>query len=164
MTDFPIVNDKDLDTWRWLSRTRDAVFKARMKELHKHRISARQASMMFVIQSLGKRAIPAEISRWLFRESHSVSEFLIRMEKERLIRKVKDLERRNLVRVEFTEKGRKAFELATRLDSIHKIMSVLSDEERRQLEQCLSKVWYRSLEVLGIEARPPFPPPNKKMW
>jgi rRNA processing protein Gar1 len=74
--------DPHLNSWIWLSRTRDAVFAARRKELHRYDISARQASVMFVIQALGDKATPSEISRWLLREPHSVSEFLQRMEKD----------------------------------------------------------------------------------
>jgi DNA-binding MarR family transcriptional regulator len=79
--------DPHLNSWIWLSRTRDAVFSARRKELHRYAISARQASVMFVIQALGDKATPGEISRWLLREPNSVSEFLKRMEKDGLIKR-----------------------------------------------------------------------------
>lgn len=150
--------DRDLDLWVWLSRTRDAVFKARMRELHKHKITGRQASAMFVIQALGDRATPAEISRWLFREPHSVSEFLNRMERDGLIKKAKDQKRKNVIRVKLTERGLKAHQKTTELESIHNIMSILSDKEGQQLKALLRKLWYGALEELGMPRRLPFPP------
>jgi len=150
--------DPHLNSWIWLSRTRDAVFNARRKELSKYAISARQASVMFVIQALGDKATPGEISRWLLREPNSVSEFLKRMEKDGLIKRSQDPRRRNVMRVKLTEKGIKAHQKTTKLESIHKVMAVLSEEEIGQLVKLLEKVWYRALRNLGIERHPPFPP------
>ena len=59
------------------------------------------------------------------------------MEKQGLVRKVKDLDRKNLVRVVLTEKGREAYYHSTKRESIHQIMSFLSEEERQQLRHCL---------------------------
>ena len=50
-------------------------------------------------QVIGYRVTPAEISRRLLRESHSISQILNRMENKGLVRWVKDLERKNLVRL-----------------------------------------------------------------
>jgi DNA-binding MarR family transcriptional regulator len=150
--------DLHLNSWIWLSRTRDAVFSARRKELHRYAISARQASVMFVIQALGDKATPGEISRWLLREPNSVSEFLKRMEKDGLIKRSPDPRRRNVVRVKLTEKGIKAHQKTTKLESIHKVMAVLSEEEIGQLIKLLEKLWYRALRKLEIDRHPPFPP------
>jgi hypothetical protein len=57
-----------------------------------------------------------------------------------------------------TEKGRKAFQKATKLESIHSIVSTLPEDEMRQLRQLLEKLWYRALKNLRIEKHPPFPP------
>ena len=150
--------DPYLNSWIWLSRTRDAVFSARRKELHRYAISARQASVMFVIQALGDKATPSEISRWLLREPHSVSEFLQRMEKDGLIQRSPDPRRRNVLRIKLTENGMKAFQKVAKLESVHKVMAVLSEEEIGQLVKLLEKVWYRALRNLNIERHPPFPP------
>ena len=149
--------DQDLGLWIWLSRSRDAILRARVKELYKHHVTGRQASVMFVIRALGDKATPAEISRWLLREPQSISEFLNRMERDGLIKKVKDTIRKNIIRVALTEKGLKAHKKSTELKSIHQIMSVLSKKERQQLEVILGKLWYRALNDLEIPRRPPHP-------
>ena len=98
---------------------------------------------MFVIQALGDKATPGEISRWLLRKPNSVSEFLQRMEKDGLIERYQDPRRRNVVRVKLTENGMKAFQKVTKLESIHKVMAVLSEEEIGQLVKLLG-AWVTS--------------------
>ena len=107
MKNIPV--DRDYNLWVLLAHTRQAMFRARQKELREYNISARHAAVLFAIESIGDETTPAEISRWLFREQHSVFEVLRRMEKQGLIRKTKDLDRKNQVRVQLTEKGRETY-------------------------------------------------------
>jgi len=152
-----LSSNEDAALWMWLSRTRDAVFRAREKELRQYNISCIQSTVMMIIEALGDKATPAEISRWAFRESQSVSELLNRMEKEGLVKKVKDLDRRNMVRVVLTEKGLEAYRQTQKYEAVHKVMSSLSATERKQLKNALKKVWDRALEELESGIRPPFP-------
>ena len=87
------------DLWVLLSRTRDAVFKARQKELNQWNISIVQAAVLSALYDVDEKATPAKISRWIFREPQSVSEVLGRMESRGLLRKIKDLAKKNRVRV-----------------------------------------------------------------
>lgn len=112
---------------------------------------------MFVINALGDKATPAEISRWLFRESQSVSGILNRMEKQGLVRRDKDLGKKNLVRVALTEKGREVYGNCTKRESMHRIMASLSGEQRQQLIACLENLRDAALKYLGEEQEMPFP-------
>ena len=151
------LENQDFTSWVTLARTRDAIFRNRVKEFKKYNISARQSSVLMVLNALDDSPTPAEISRWVFREPHSISDFLKRMERDGLIRRVKDLHRKNLIRVKLTEKGREALHNARKMESIHKIMSALSEEEHQQLRNILIKLWDKALEELGIHNRPIFP-------
>jgi DNA-binding MarR family transcriptional regulator len=151
-------SDKDYELSVLLQQTSDAIVRAWDKELSKHGISSVEAAVLFVVQSVGRRAIPMEISRWLFRMPHTVTALLIRMARKGLIRKTKDLDKKNLVRVSLTEKGKQAYDNSISRESIHKILSVLSKEERRQLSSYLVKLRDRALEELRIDYKPPFPP------
>lgn len=144
----------DLDyPWVMLHQARDAIFKVREKELKKYGISATKASVLFNIQAIGYKATPSEIARHLLRESHSVSSILDRMEKQGLVKKVKDLDRKNMVRVYLTDKGQKVYDKAAKRESICEIISCLSDEERRQLISSLKKLRNKALKQLGLEDR-----------
>lgn len=146
--------DKDFGLWLLLIRTKDTIHRARHEELWQVGISSNtEAGILFLVQCLGDRATPAEISRYLFRRSHGISTLISRMEKKGLVRKSKDLARKNLVRVEMTEEGRQAYKCAAKLISIHHIMSSLSEDERRQLSLLLAKLCDKASEELGIDIK-----------
>jgi len=100
-------DDSDQDLWLLLTHTRYAVFRAREKELQRYGVSPEQVGLLFVVQALGPKATPAAISRHIIRQPHTVSALVDRMAKRGLVKKVKDLDRKNLVRVVMTEKGKK---------------------------------------------------------
>ena len=152
-----IWEDEDFKTWLMLGRTRDALIRSRAKDLLVHGLTTRQSTILIVLEKLGDKATPAEISRWAFREAHTISDFLKRMERDGLIRRVKDLKRKNMIRVEITEKGHEAVHNAVKMESIHRIMPVLTEEEHRQLRALLEKLWNKSLEELRIQPKPMFP-------
>ena len=79
------------------------------------------------------------------------------MEKQGLVKKVKDLDRKNLVRITLTEEGHQAYRESIKRESIHRIMSSLSEEERQQLKSSLLKLRDTALEEPQIESKPPYP-------
>lgn len=149
--------DRDYNLWVLLHQTRDATYNAREKELRQYGISPMEAAVLFIIQAIGDEATPAEISRWLFRKQHSVTALLVRMEKRGLVKKTRDLARKNMVRVTITEKGTQAYSNSANRDSIHKTMSTLSEEEHRQLSASLLKVRDVALKEIKIDYELPFP-------
>lgn len=138
--------DPDYNLWGLLSRTRDVIFKARANDLVPIGLTPRQASALLVIAAIGDKATPAEISRRLFREPHSVSGLLKRMERDGLVRQTDDLERKNLIRVTLTEKGQQVLALSKRNESLHRIFSSLSEEQRQQLELILEILLIAAVE------------------
>lgn len=152
----PFTN-RDFETWIILAQTRRAMFSARSKGLLPFGISPRQAALMFMIRALSDKAKPSELARCLFLEPHSTSELLDRTEEKGLTMRVNDLVRKNQVRVGLTEKGREVYNQSVKGEAIHKIMSTLSGKEHQQLRALLQKLWYKSLEELSMERRPPFP-------
>ena len=156
MKDLSSVN-QDYNLWLLLQQVGHAASAARQKELNQYSISNAQVDVLFVIQAIGNKATPAEISRWVFREPHSVSGLLNRMEREGLVRKVKDLDRKNLVRVAITEKGHQVYRQSTKIESIRKVLSSLSKEEQQQLMSCLETLRDKALEELGVKSKPSFP-------
>jgi DNA-binding MarR family transcriptional regulator len=115
-----------------------------------------QAAVLFQVDFIGDEATPAKISRAILRRAHSVSGLLDRMEKDGLIKRAKDMERKNLVRVRLTEKGKKALKNAAKRESIRNIPTVLSSEEHQQLYSLLLKLREKALRETG-SSTPPFP-------
>jgi MarR family transcriptional regulator, organic hydroperoxide resistance regulator len=153
---FYTTEDEDQDLWLLLTHTRYAVFRAREKELQRYGLSPEQASLMFVVMGMGNKATPAALSRYLLRQPHTVSALVDRMAKKGLIKKIKDLERKNLVRVVITEKGQRAYELTTKRGPIHRIMNSLNSEEKKLFSQYLEKIYAEGRKEIGLD-RDKFP-------
>ncbi len=146
---------RDFNLWVLLQNTKDAIYRVRKKELKQYDISTGQARVWFAIYLLGNKATPAEIARNIFREPHSISELLIRMEKSGLIKRVKDL-KNNRIKVVLEEKGyQRLTNQLSHTTSISNIISVLSEEECRQLSIFLNKLQDKALEELGATWKPP---------
>ena len=82
---------------------------------------------------------------------------LIHMEKQGLVKRTKDLDKKNMIRVELTEKGEEALRRSRELKSIHNILSCLSQEEHDNLRGYLEKLRNRALEEPPKARRLPFP-------
>jgi len=146
--------------WQMLSNTCYLINKVRQKELYHRGISLRYSAILHAILRLGTNATPIEIARQSSRERHSISEQISRMEKEGLVKKIRDLKRKNLVRVELTEKGRALFQETVNRESIEFIMSELTWKEQRELWSLLVKLRRRTTEYHGIDGIRLFPPSN----
>jgi len=154
--------DANYGLWTLLLRTRQLMYKARERELHKCGISPLSSGVLLTVLRLGEEATPSRISRDLFLEPHSISEHLKRMEKEGLVRRVKDLERKNLVRVELTPKGVKSYNESCARESIDTMMSVLTSREQMELWRILSKLRGAALKYTGMKMKEAdlYPPSN----
>lgn len=152
-----LFTDKDYVLWVLLVQARDAIFRLRQRELKPHAISLQEAAILFLAWFLGNRATPSELSRWVLRKHHTILGILSRMEKKGLIKKVKGLSGKNRVEVTLTEKGEQAFNRSLDIDCIHRIMSSLSGEERRQLALYLETLRDMALGELGETLKPPYP-------
>ncbi len=148
---FFTAEDEDQDLWLLLTHARYAVFRAREKELQRYGISPEQASLLFVVQAMGNKATPAALSRYLLRQPHTVSALVDRMARRGLLKKVKDLDRKNLVRVVITEKGQKAYELSTKRGPIHRIMNTLNQEEKKDFRDYLERIFSKARKEIGMD-------------
>ena len=146
------------ELWLLLNRTRHLIFKARQREVKEYGISMRNAGILHTIFRLGKQASPGKIARETFLEPHSVSATLSRMQTRGLVKKVKDLERKNLIRIEMTEEGYEVYRKSLGRKSLNLIMSVLTHGKKLELWSLLAKIRNRAVERLGLEITDIYPP------
>ena len=152
-----IFTDEYYEMALLISQVSQSLYQARYQELKKYGLTPRKAALLNMVSMIGKKATPAEIARWVYRKPHSITELINRMEKEGLVTRVKDLERRNLTRIEMTEKGRNLHHLSLNRKVITRIMSSLTKEERKQLRLLLQIIRSSALEEIGFKGKPTFP-------
>lgn len=152
-----VVTDQDHQLWVLLHQTYVAISRAFKNELREVDISMMQAAVLDIVKALKVPATPAEISRWLFRRPHTVSALLDRMEKQGLVRKVKNLERKNLIRIVITEEGEEAYQRSMEIKTISKILSCLSQKKKDNLRTYLEMLRNKALAEIGVRHELPFP-------
>ena len=139
-----------------LRQAGDTMLRARQAELMDIGVSTIEAATMLAIDDLGERALPIRISEWILRRPNSTSSLLQRMEKDGLVKRAYDLERKNLVRMTLTDRGREVLEKVDLRSSVHHVFDMLSEEERVCLKRALLHVRSGALDFLREKA-PPVP-------
>ncbi len=149
--------DPSYNLWILLNHTYDAIYRARNKELDRYGIHIRQAAIIFHIKAIGEKATIAEISRWLFREPHTIANTLKTLENHGLVKKTKSKNARTPMTFALTEKGEAAFEQIIKRESIHQAISALSEEDLKHLEMSLRKIKDQAMSQLIELRKPPLP-------
>lgn len=153
------VADEFFYLWVLIAQTRDALLKARERDYARVGITDERAGILFIIDSNGGHATPVEIAREFFRELHSVTALLKRMEDAGLISR-HEAPGKSRFEVRLTEEGRDVLKRARLSESDERILSVLTKRERQRLASLLEEVRGRGLEDLGIREWELHLPPN----
>jgi len=143
--------DEFMELYFLFARARYLSFRVREKELQRYNMTPEQAQVLMIAQELDNKGTPAEISRKLVRQPHTISALVNRMERKGLVSKVKDLERKNMVRVALTKKGEKALEVSRKGGPIRRILGILNEGERREFHDYLERIMLKSREELGLD-------------
>ena len=133
-----IKADKDYTLLTSLLQVSDILFKIRERELLPQNLSAPAAEILFLVDAMGENVTPAKITRMMLREPHSISGLLVRMEGHGFIKRVKNMERKNLIRITLTAKGEKALKQVMKLEGTTDIIARLSSEQQKQLKTTLT--------------------------
>jgi DNA-binding MarR family transcriptional regulator len=139
--------DADFALWILFNTCKEIIHDLREKELKRYGITVRQAGIIYAISNdLEDYAKPSEIARVSHREPNSISTIIDRMERKGLIKKGKDLHRKNVIRISLTEKGKEAHVMTYNRRSIHRVFACLSEEEIGLLQSCFNKLIARALQ------------------
>ncbi|MCX6012374.1 MAG: MarR family transcriptional regulator [Chloroflexi bacterium] len=137
--------------WVLFHQSHYAIEQLRQKELDELGISMTQATVLSIIKTMNVPPTPAEISRRIFREPNTISELINRMAKQGLIIKVKDLERKNMVRIALTPKGDDIYEQSRKAKYISEIFTVLSESDIKQLNHYLKLLRNRAMSSVELK-------------
>jgi DNA-binding MarR family transcriptional regulator len=131
---------KNYDLVGLLNQTTETIFRARQAELQQYNISTSQGAVLFITKALGEKATISEISRWLLRKPHTISEMIYRMEKKGLVKKTKAPNQKKIINVVLTPKGLEVYEKSKKRQSFQNILSSLSSAERQQMISYLQRL------------------------
>lgn len=147
--DRELVPDEYFALWVLIAQTKDAILRARERDYARYGISNERRAILYIIQNNGGRATPVEIAQSLFRELHSITEMLKRMEKDDLITRHPGTGR-SKVEVRLSDKGRDALNQSLYNETDRRIFGVLPKEDRERLASYLWKLRKSVLRDLGI--------------
>ena len=136
------------EVWVLLNRVQHLLSRARGIELEQEGLSTVAAGVLFFVKQSDEPVTPGMLARFLYRQPHSVSALLTRMEGEGLVKKVRDLNRKNRVRVVLTRKGEKLAEKLDKRPVAFDALSCLSQWELINLREYLKKLMKSSSEQL----------------
>ncbi len=135
--------------WILIAQAKDALSKARHRELERFNINRERRAILWAIQNDGGKATPVGIARLLLKELNSVSEMLKRMEKEGLVKRGKRSGKSSLT-VTLTRKGEGVFNQSRKNPMDKRIFSILPKKRRERLAADLWAVRNQALHELGI--------------
>ena len=145
-----IKADKDYTLLTSLLQVADLFVKIRERELLPQNLSATAAEILFLVEAMGKDVTPAKITRMLLREPHSISGILMRMEKHGLLKRTKNMERKNLIRITLTARGENALKQAMKKSGTTHVLARLSAEQQRQLKTTLTALKEAGMKELHL--------------
>lgn len=151
------LGDPVFNAWVRLRQAWEAVAQSLEIELDMYHTTLPQIDILIILSASKAPLTPSEIASYIFRELHSVSGLLTRMEKAGYVRKVRTRKDQRVVKVRMQPKGEELVKKAVGSGFPHarRIMrSSLSEEEVKQLDQLLKKLRNGALQELGLKTRP----------
>lgn len=155
------------DLWVMLARTTDALQCIRQNHLRQYGVSPEQLATLNSIITLsasseeGEGTSIADISRLIFRQPHTVSEMIARLEKMGLVTRTKISPTQNLVSITVTEKGYEIWKEAHDEAISKKIFSTLTKAKRERLYSYLEQILSEARNELGPNPQYVLRPPKK---
>lgn len=134
--------------WMRLFRTYKVLERAREVELAKCGLSLAQAGVLYFLKDAKEPLTPSKLARLMYKEPHTMSGLISRMEAQGLVKKTKNLEKKNLVRVSLTKKGKEAFKRQLSKMAVMNITSFLSEKDLAMLNALSDRLRAKGLELL----------------
>lgn len=134
-------SDPILDRWARFMRARNLLYKLFTRDLAELGIKPEQLGILNILKVSREPVTPSFISRTYHREPHTISVNLKRLEAKGLISLTKDLQRRNMIRVEITAEGERIWEWGIKkTENVGLVFAELSEAEKDQLDSIIKKL------------------------
>jgi DNA-binding MarR family transcriptional regulator len=137
------------DLFLLMGKINHLTYLSRQKELSHYHIPGQQFYVLRIIQELGTQATLTKVAKHVERKINVISRQTISMEKDGLIKRIKDTPKSRLLRMELTDKGLEMIKIGKDSKTIDTILSVLTEKELQAMYVSLNKILGKLKE--GIE-------------
>jgi DNA-binding MarR family transcriptional regulator len=151
------LSDPVFNAWLRMRQAWEAMDKALEVELGKHQATLSQIDVLMILSSSRRPLSPGEIASFMFREKHSASALLTRMQRAGYVRKTRSKKDQRVVKIKMQPKGADLLKQAmpSAFGQAHKMLETsLSGEELKHLDGLMKKVRDGALRELGLKAEP----------
>lgn len=150
MNDFQI-DDPVINAYVLLLNTSDIVSRYTEVELAKLGITPTQYTVLVTLRYCEKPPTLTELGQRLFRTKNGLTTVIDNMEREGLVKRVRDNADRRAIRVMATEQGKKLFEmvLPSSRELVYKVMSCYKEDDVSHLTELLQRVRNHVLRKLA---------------
>ena len=136
----PTSSISNFDLWLLMAELHHAIVLARQRELSPYNIGAQQLQVLRTIQNLGSRATLSNIATMVERKIDVISRQTVRLEKDGLIKRIKDKPKSRQLRIELTEKALEMMKISNGSKYIDIKFAFLTEEERQQVSSILRRM------------------------
>jgi len=154
------LNENEIAWWE-MSVTSLVLQRAWEMELARVGLTVPQTLVLTIVQSSPEPITPMKLSKLMHREPHTISALLTRMEAQGLVKKERNLERGNWVRVSLTKNGKEAYQRQAVARKVRNITTCLSKQELGALNKMNKKLRARGVELLREMLPSPY---NEPLW
>ena len=143
------LSESNFELWLLFGRAHHSMELARQRELNQYHIPFRQTHVLRTIKDLGANATLAAVAREVDRKVSVITKQAISMEKDGLIKRIKDTPKSNLIRLELTDKGLQIIKVAGKSKSFDQIFSFLTPAERTQTKLMFQQMSVRAEKYIS---------------
>jgi DNA-binding MarR family transcriptional regulator len=141
------MNENEI-AWAEMAVTSTILRRAWEMELGQIGLTVPQALVLNIVAGSREPITPMKLSKLMYREPHTISALLSRMEAQGLVKKERNLQRGNWVRVSLTKKGKQAYERVIMASRVRNLTDCLSKQELDALNKINRKLRTRGIELL----------------
>jgi DNA-binding MarR family transcriptional regulator len=141
------LNENELAWWE-MSVTSLVLQRAWQMELGQIGLTVPQSLVLITVAGSPEPITPMKLSKMLHREPHTISALLTRMEAQGLVKKERNLERGNWVRVTLTRKGKEAYQRQVGARRVRNVTECLSKQELESLNKMNRKLRAKGIGLL----------------
>ena len=150
------TKDPYLTAWVRLRQASDAALRATEIELGKRQTTLAQMDVLLILSMSKIPLSPGEISAYVFREKHSVSGLLSRMQRAGYVKKVRSKKDQRVVKIQIQPKGKELLNqsVAVIVGYARDLLRTrFTEKEIKQFDRSMKALRDLALRELGTEAK-----------